>query len=151
MDYNKILQKAKIEESKDNVRYQEDKYCEAVINMLEIMDETQQIEIINNMTQPMKEATLKKQALKMNKQLQNASVSIEKLENAVKTNRKSTPENIKKLLGKIEPIKAKIKETLDILNQDGFKAWYTSIDNNTGVFGFTKKNAVGPSRRTLGL
>lgn len=151
MDYNKIAKKGLIQESSKQIKLQEDKYCESVINMLLIMDESEQVEYIKNMPQHLREATLKKQAKKMTISFEDLSKDLENLEKAIIKDNNILETKKNDFMAKINSMKKKVVESLEILHNKDFQDWYLSVDSNSGLFGFAKAGSTGPSRRSLGL
>ena len=156
MDYNKIAEQAVI---KENVRLQEDKYCEQVLDMLSLLGEDEAVEFIKSLPSHLQETTLKKQATQMYskvEQILNDVVRIKKHLAKANTINKNSPKYISQkdkntILEKIKHIEGLAEKTKSILDNSEFKKWCKDVDGNSNIFGGKKLGATGPSRRELGV
>lgn len=152
MDYNKIA-------NESTLKLQEDKYCETVMNMLQLLDEQEAINLINSLPSHLKEASMKKQAAKMESKIKEILYNVKKFKrNLNKTTQLDKNSSLylgRKdkvfIEGKIANIEKLAEQTLKILQDPLFREWYMEIDKNTGLFGFKKIGAKGPSRKDLGV
>lgn len=152
MDYNKIA-------NESTLKLQEEKYCETVMNVLQLLDEQGAINFINTLPSHLKEASLKKQAAKMESELKDTLSNVRRLKkNLNKTTQ--VDRNSSLYLGrkdkiaienKINNIEKLAEQALKILQDPVFRDWYMGIDKNTGLFGFKKIGATGPSRKDIGV
>lgn len=156
MDYNKIEEQSKLQET---VNLHEARYCEQIMEMMNLLGESESVEFIKSLPSHLQEATLKKQAGQMYSRIEQV------LENTHKLKRKLekvniTDKNSKKylstrdkntILEKIRHIEELAEKTKAILDNSEFKKWCNTVDSNTNIFGGKKIGAKGPSRKELGV
>jgi len=156
MDYEKIAEQTKLQE---NLRIQESKYCEQIMNMLELLGETESVEFLKSLPSHLQEATLKKQATQMYNKIEQVLESTSKVKKRLakanivdkKSPRYINPKDKNVILEKIKHIEDLAEKTKEILENSEFKAWCNNVDSNSNIFGGKKFGATGPSRNELGV
>lgn len=156
MDYEKIAEQTKLQE---NLRIQESKYCEQIMNMLELLGETESVEFLKSLPSHLQEATLKKQATQMYNKIEQVLDSTSKVKKRLakanivdkKSPRYINPKDKNVILEKIKHIEDLAEKTKEILENSEFKAWCKNVDGNSNIFGGKKFGAIGPSRNELGV
>lgn len=156
MDYEKIAEQTKLQE---NLRIQESKYCEQIMNMLELLGETESVEFLKSLPSHLQEATLKKQATQMYNKIEQVLDSTNKVKKRLakanivdkKSPRYINPKDKNVILEKIKHIEDLAEKTKEILENSEFKAWCKNVDGNSNIFGGKKFGATGPSRNELGV
>ena len=156
MNYEKIVEQTKLQE---NLKIQEAKYCEQIMNMLELLGETESVEFLKSLPSHLQEATLKKQATQMYNKIEQILESISKVKkrlakvNIVDKKNPSyvSPKDKNVILERIRHIEDLAEKTKEILENSEFKAWCKNVDGNSNIFGGKKHGATGPSRNELGV
>lgn len=143
MDYNKILNKAKLEESKNVVKMYEAKYYEALTDTLQLMEESEQNEVLSKMDEKALFGSMASQVKKMTKQVTKTQGALTELKTAIASDPTAkTNQNLIALAKNVDGLLLECGEILKALQEPTFVGNYTIIDNNTGLFGKNKGNGL---------
>ena len=156
MDYEKLAERVNLQNS---LKLQEDKYCEQIMNMLELLGEQESVDFLKSLPAHMQEATLKRQAKQMYDRIEQILVSVRKIKGKLakantvnkKSNKYISPKDKNTIMERIRHIEDLALKTKGILDSSDFKRWCKDVDSNTNIFGGKKIGAKGPSRKELGV
>lgn len=143
MDYNEILNKAKLEESKDMVKLYEAQYYDALTDTLAIMDESERNETLSTMNEKALFGSLQSQVKKMTNQTAKTQQALVQLQSAIQSDPKfKTDKGLQTLNQNVANLIAQSKDIQTTLQNPEFIKSYQTVDANTGLFGGNKGNGA---------
>lgn len=144
MDYNEIVRKSKLEESKKAIKMQEAQYYDALTEAMSYMSDVELNDTLGKLDEAALFGSMGSQVKKMVKSTTDTLNALNELSAAVKSDKNfKTNQGLQTLDANIQALIKRCQGVQNTLaNDKDFEASWKAVDANTGLFGRNKGNGV---------